>query len=259
MSGDYYTFEGAITFLSSELAEEIYETKITDWANKGLIRLSARIDIPLCKFSIVKEHMTSEEFNKIDFIKKPAKYDPQTCFKETLKCEGGYGFLGYIEIPQEKIRSSNEKVQFSTVKIIEVIRPYHRNRNPLTIENGSWLAKAIFDEALGEWLPDNFIINPHDAFIPSQDLKDYIDAHKAERSLINNELSTSTSKAGAVGDAIIGCLRSNKYDPLRLPRYKNGFSGVKASIRNELGFEKNAFDRKWQDLISKKLISYIPE
>ena len=68
MSGDYYTFEGAITFLSSELAEEIYETKITDWANKGLIRLSARIDIPLCKFSIVKEHMTSEEFNKIDFI-----------------------------------------------------------------------------------------------------------------------------------------------------------------------------------------------
>lgn len=178
MSGDYYTFEGAINFLSSELTEEIHETKIADWANEGLIRLCARIDIPLSKFSIVKERMTLEEFNKSDSTKKPDKYDPQTCFKETLKCEDGYGFLGYIEIPQEKIRSSDEKVEFSTVKIIEVIRPDHRNRNPLTIENGSWLAKAIFDEALDKWLPDNFTINPYNAFIPLQDLQDLVKERK---------------------------------------------------------------------------------
>ncbi|QOJ24676.1 MAG: hypothetical protein HRU78_14335 [Gammaproteobacteria bacterium] len=207
MSGDYYTFEGAINFLSSELTEEIHKTKIADWANEGLIRLCARIDIPLSKFSIVKERMTLEEFNKSDSTKKPDKYDPQTCFKETLKCEDGYGFLGYIEIPQEKIRSSDEKVEFSTVKIIEVIRSDHRNRNPLTIENGSWLAKAIFDEALDKWLPDNFTINPYNAFIPLQDLQNLVKERKnpeqsKSKQITNPNANTWKANARQIGKRI---------------------------------------------------------
>ncbi len=75
----------------------------------------------------------------------------------------------------------------------------------------------------------------------------------------NEPRRTSTSEAGAMGDAIIGCLKSNKYDPLRLPPYKNGFAGVKAHIRKKLSVDEGSFNRAWQDLLSKKLISYIPE
>lgn len=67
----------------------------------------------------------------------------------------------------------------------------------------------------------------------------------------------STSMAGAMGDAIVECLRSNGYDPLCLPQYTNGLPGVRASIRDKLDFDKGAFDRKWQELLNKKLISYI--
>ncbi|MBS0300468.1 MAG: hypothetical protein JSR32_11225 [Proteobacteria bacterium] len=234
MSGNYYTFEGAIKFLSSELTEEIHETKIADWAHEGSIRLCARIDMHLCKFSIVKEPMTPDEFNKIDFnfIKKPAKYDPQTCFKETLKCEDGYGFLGYIEIPQEKIRSSNETVQFSTIKIIEVKRPYHKNRNPLTIESGSWLAKAIFNVALDKWLPDNFTINPHDAFIPLQDLQDLIKERK------NN--GQSKSKQIANPDTNKKPTTQQETPPGKLPNTAIGKLAVKVAWELECKLDRRA-------------------
>lgn len=75
----------------------------------------------------------------------------------------------------------------------------------------------------------------------------------------DNQPRPSTPKAGAMGDAIIMALEAEGYAPLRLPNYKNGFPGVKAHIRTKLSIDKGSFDRVWQGLLSKKLISYIPE
>ncbi|MBX9915837.1 MAG: hypothetical protein E6Q59_10655 [Nitrosomonas sp.] len=68
-----------------------------------------------------------------------------------------------------------------------------------------------------------------------------------------------TSGVGAIGDLIIECLTSNQYDPLLLPKNANGKPGVKSHIRQQLGLNKNTFDRKWEELLNKKLISYDPE
>jgi hypothetical protein len=238
----YYSIEEAAEYLSKALNQPINYKDVVDIAASGRIRFCKRFNESLSKFSIVNG---------------------------TLKCEGEYGFRGVIGIPAERILPTlnelitpdRDKITFSTIKqIIEIERLNHPEYDPRLIEHGAWLGKKKINESPWD-KPEQkvFIVNLHEVYVPEQDLLDFIAENQAKHRCINNESNASTSKVGAMENAIIAALVADGYDPLRLPRYKNGLPGVKAQIRKKLGIDKGSFDRVWQGLLNKKLISYIPE
>ncbi|MDP3280796.1 MAG: hypothetical protein Q8M57_07095 [Nitrosomonas sp.] len=234
LKGDYYTIAEAAEFIASKTGKKKNNQDVLLDAKKGEICLCTWFDGTLYKFN--------------QDIKGTGK----------LQSIDDYKFSGYIQIPKTRITPEGGMIQFGSITIIEVVDIWAKNRDPRTLDDNE-LSDRYFDSQYNSYLPYNLFADLEKALIPEKDLKDYIDAHKAERSLINNESSASTSKAGAMGDAIIGCLRSNKYDPLRLPPYKNGFAGVKADIRTKLSVNERSFNQVWQKLLDEKLISYIPE
>ncbi|SNX58824.1 hypothetical protein SAMN06296273_0290 [Nitrosomonas ureae] len=112
---EYCTIEDAAEFLTSSSNKKRSKAYVIKLAKLGKIRLCIEFDGTLCKF-----------FNDSN---------------ETITCIDDYKFWGYIQIPQTKIPSDCGKAQFTVVEIIQVLHVYHKNRDPLSIEGGAWLAK----------------------------------------------------------------------------------------------------------------------
>lgn len=186
----YFPIEKAVEFLSEGFNQPINYEGVVNIAANGGIRFCKHFDEPLCKFSVVKEPLTLEEFNEIDFIKKPAEYDPQTCFKETLRCEREYGFRGVISIPSESIKLLSERnkrdcevITFTTIdQILEIERLHPKKYDPRLIEDGAWLGKKKINESRTrrDDKPEQgvFMVNLDELFVPIQDLLNFIKNNK---------------------------------------------------------------------------------
>ncbi|MBA3755821.1 MAG: hypothetical protein H0X02_06150 [Nitrosomonas sp.] len=79
----YYDLDQAVKFLTPRLRKPISKRNLLEEAldkDNAIIRLCMRFDGTLSKFSIINE---------------------------TITCEDDYGFVGYIQIPKNKISMNN--------------------------------------------------------------------------------------------------------------------------------------------------------